>query len=58
MAQSIVHVTVKLVVEHPDDISKREACDLAVTECDYSFKFSDDGVKIVDTEIVDIEEKF
>lgn len=53
--QQIIYARVKLVVEVDNaSILPDEVMDIVGSETDYTFSYDEDGIKIVDTEIVDI----
>ncbi len=53
MKTSIVYVTIKAVVQHEDDTDPAEL----VGEADYNLSLSPEDGKIIDTEMVDAEDK-
>lgn len=53
MKTSIVYVTIKCVVQHPDN----EEAEDVVNESDYSITPSGDDCKVLDTEMVEVEDR-
>lgn len=47
-------VITKITVDAPDDIDVNEVIQEVTADMDYSFQYDENGIKIINTEIVDL----
>lgn len=51
-----LYMTIKIVVDHPNDFKAEDIIDTISSECDYEVAYEDKDVEIIETEIMGVEE--
>lgn len=54
----IAYITIKVNIQCPPDREIPDILDLVGSGCNYHVEYEDDGVKIVDTELIDCTDTF
>ena len=54
--RTVALATVRVVIDHDESISAEAAVEAVNNEMDYNMTYSEGGIRIADTEIVEMEE--
>lgn len=54
MTNTTFYITIRIVVEHPDNISNKDIMQKVSNECDYAISYKEDDIEIVETLMVDV----
>lgn len=54
MKTGYVYLKVKAYFEYPDDADLEQVADQISSHCDYNVSYDEDGIKVIDTELMGI----